>query len=129
MGIRMINTPISDTLATSTLECISYATIAAGVPVGIYIDSSGIRKARKITLASTAVNFGISINSATESAQVVNVCVGGLCKVAKTAGTTGQFITGIGIAGTCTTAAIASANVGLRSVLGMKKSTYEVILY
>jgi len=129
MSVRLVNKPISETSGTSVLSCVSSGSYAAGTPVGIYIASDGVRTARKSPMTSASVNSGLAIDASTATGDVTDIAIGGEASVAVTGGTAGQFITNITVAGTCTTAAITSANTGLVGVLGTKVSTLEVILY
>ena len=130
MSVKFVNKPISETAGQSVLSCAAVGTISAGFPVGIYISTTGVRTARAAIMASTSVNSGIAIDASTATGDIIDVSIGGTTAcISAAGGTTGQFITGIGVSGTCTTAAIASANVGLRHVLGIKTATNACILY
>jgi len=130
MSVKFVNKPISETSGTAVMSCAAVGTLSAGFPVGIYISTTGVRTARTCPMASTSVNSGIVIDASTATGDIIDVAIGGtVALISASGGTSGQFITAIGVSGTTTTAAISSANVGLRHVLGIQTGTNSAILY
>jgi hypothetical protein len=127
MAITFVNKGISETEGSAVLSCSTAATIAAGMPVNIYIDQNGVRKCIASALGTTSRNFGITAQAATAANQIIDVVVGGTATLAKSGGTTGQVITAVAVTGTCTTAAVAAT--ATVDAIGIKTATTEAILY
>lgn len=126
MAITFVNKPIIENEAQSILSCVAVATIGAGLPVNIYIDSAGIRKCINGAIATTSKNYGITV-AQIKTGAVGNVVVGGLATVASAGGTAGQVITAIAATSACTTGAITATNTA--TAIGVKVATNTVLLY
>jgi len=127
MGIRFLNKNIGEPEATAVLSCLSNATISAGLPVGVYVNSSGVWRCENAVIGSQSNSWGITAEAATASGQAINVVIGGQATLKGENGTVGQLITDITAAGSAVTAAVASATSVLG--LGVQTGSFTVILY
>lgn len=126
MAITFVNKSITENSAQSVLSCVAVATIAAGLPVNIYIDSSGVRKCINSAISTSSKNYGITV-AQIKTGEVGDVVVGGTATVASAGGTAGQVITAIAATSACTTGAITATNTV--NSIGVKVATNSVILY
>lgn len=126
MAITFVNKSITENESQSVLSCVAVATIAAGLPVNIYVDSSGVRKCINSAISTSSKNYGITAERITTGA-VGNVIIGGSANVASAGGTAGQVITAIAATSACTTGAITATNTV--NAIGVKVATNSVILY
>ena len=126
MAITFVNKGISETAGSAVLSCVAKATVAAGLPVNIYIDENGVRKCISGAIATTSKNYGITV-AQIKTGFAGDVVIGGKATLAKSGGTTGQVITAVAATGTCTTGAVAATATA--TAIGMKSASFEAILY
>ena len=126
MSIRFQNKEIMEASSPSVISCLMDAAASAFVPVGIYVDNTGIVRAIPAAIASNSASWGIT-QEAVATGAVTNICIGGKTQLAGGGGTDGQIIASIGANGTATTGAVASATVLVGK--GIMVGTNYAILY